>query len=204
MQSVVLYRTVLRNIVLLLHTAFFMKQPYIRYVHRDLSIPWFEQIRKEVLLPGDDEPHFYYSIKPPDYVTALTRTTEGKYIILKQYRSAIEDFTFELPSGHLEEGELPEQGMLRELREETGCTGGKVTMLGETMPDTGRLENRLWAFYVDDVLIERLPDPAENEGIEVHLLEREGLLQMISDGKMNHALDLGVIALAILKRCLTL
>jgi 8-oxo-dGTP pyrophosphatase MutT (NUDIX family) len=181
-----------------------MKQPYIRNVHKDLSIPWFEQIKKEVLFPGEDEPQIYYSLKPPDYVTALTRTTEGKYIILRQYRPAIEDFTFELPSGHLEEGEAPEQGMIRELREETGCSDGEVTMLGETIPDTGRLENRLWAFYVDKVIIKSIPVPAENEGIEVHLLNHEELFQMIRDGKLNHALDLSVITLAILQNHLTL
>ncbi|MDH4029010.1 MAG: NUDIX hydrolase, partial [Nitrospirota bacterium] len=122
-----------------------MKQPYIRNVHKDLSIPWFEQIRKEVFYPGEEEPRLYYSIKPPDYVTALTRTTEGKYIVLKQYRPAVEDFVFELPSGHLEVGEKPEEGMMRELAEETGCSGGEITALGDMIPDTGRLENRLWA-----------------------------------------------------------
>lgn len=205
MLSVVLCRTVLRDIVLLWNAdRFFMKQPYIRNVHRDLSIPWFEQVRKEVLLPGEDEPHMYYSIKPPDYVTALTRTTEGKYIILRQYRPAVEDFTFEFPSGHLEDGELPEQGMMRELREETGCLDGDVKLLGESIPDTGRLENRLWAFYVDKVIIEKIPLPAENEGIEVHLVDHAGLLRMIHEGRLNHALDLSVVTLAILQNHLTL
>jgi 8-oxo-dGTP pyrophosphatase MutT (NUDIX family) len=179
-----------------------MKQPYIKNTEKDLSVPWFEQIKKEVLFPGEEEPHIYYSLKPPDYVTALTRTTEGKYILLRQYRPVVEDYVFELPSGHLEEGEAPEQAMMRELKEETGCEGGAVTLLGELIPDTGRLENRLWAFYVENVLIEKIPVPSENEGIEVHLFDREELIQMINEGKMNHALDLSVIALANLQNCL--
>jgi len=40
------------------------------------------------------------------------------------------------------------------------------------------------------------------EGIEVILVSREKLFQMIREGHLNHALDLSVIALAIFKRYL--
>ncbi len=171
---------------------------------KDLSIPWFEQIKKTVLLPFDTEQYVYYSIKPPDYVTALTQTTDNKFVIVKQYRPVVEDCTFELPSGHLEKGETPGQAMIRELREETGCLAGDATLLGEIIPDTGRLENNLWAFYVKDVEIDSIPDPAENEGIEVMLVTRKELYQMVRDGQLNHALDLSVITMAIFKHYIEL
>lgn len=181
-----------------------MKKPYIQKTQKDLAIPWFEQIKKTVLLPYNSEPQIYYSIKPPDYVTALTHTTENKFIILKQYRPVVEDYTFELPSGHIEDGETPTQAITRELKEETGCLAEDVTLLGEIIPDTGRLENILWAFYVNKVKIMTLPDPAENEGIEVYLVSREELLKMIFEGNLNHALDLSVITMAIVKQYLAL
>jgi 8-oxo-dGTP pyrophosphatase MutT (NUDIX family) len=170
----------------------------------NLSIPWFEQIEKTVLLPYNNEEQVYYSIKPPDYVTALAHTTENKFIILKQYRPAIEDYTFELPSGHVEEGEDPVRAMIRELKEEAGCNAGSVTLLGELLPDTGRLENRLWPFYIKNLVINELPDPAENEGIEVILVSRDELVRMIHEGKLHHSHDLAVIALAILNKHLEL
>jgi len=169
---------------------------------RNLSIPWFEQIEKTVILPFDPDQQIYYSIKPPDYVTALTHTTDNKFIILRQYRPIVEDCTFELPSGHIEEGETPAQAMLRELREEAGLKSGDVTLLGEFIPDTGRLENSLWAFYVNNVEIHTPSGPADNEGIEIYLVTKEDLFKMISDGKLNHALDLSVIAMAIIKEYL--
>jgi len=179
-----------------------MKRPYIQKTQKDLSIPWFEQIEKTVLLPHNSEPQIYYSIKPPDYVTALTRTEEGKFIVLRQYRPAAEDYTFELPSGHIEDGETPTQAIIRELKEEAGCLAEDVILLGEIIPDTGRLENTLWAFYLNKVKIKTLPDPAENEGIEVYLVSREELFKMIIEGRLNHALDLSVITMAILKQYL--
>ena len=176
-----------------------MKQLYIRNVHRDLSIPWFEQIKKEVLFPWEDKPQIYYSIKPSDYVTALARTRDGRIIVLKQYRPAIEDYTYELPSGHMEKGETPEEAIVRELEEETTCRAGEVNFLGEVIPDTGRLENRLWAFYIDDLEVKKSLSPDENEGIEVCLLSHAEFIEMINNGSFRHALDLSVIALAVFK-----
>ena len=181
-----------------------MKQPYILNTHRDLSIPWFEQIKKEVLFPWEDEPQIYYSIKPSDYVTVLARTKDDKIIVLKQYRPAIEDYTYELPSGHMEEGEKPEEAIVRELEEETACRAADVNFLGEVIPDTGRLENRLWAFYIDNLEINEILRPEENEGIEVCPVSYEEFFEMIRDGRLNHALDLSVISLAIFKNYLKL
>jgi len=181
-----------------------MKEPHILKIRKASSIPWFEQIEKEILFPGENEPQIYYTIKPPDYVTALARTKESKFIILKQYRPAIEGYTHELPSGHVEKGENPKSAMMRELKEETNCVANEVILLGELIPDTGRLENRLWAFYIDGVEIKHLPKPDKNEGIEVFLVSREKLFQMIREGHLNHALDLSVIALAIFKGYLNL
>ncbi len=179
-----------------------MKEPVICNIQKDLSIQWFEQISKTVLLPHNNGQQIYYSIKPPDYVTALTQTTDNRFIILRQYRPAVEDYTFELPSGHVEEGETPAQAMLRELREETGCLAGEATLLRELIPDTGRLENRLWAFYINNVEVKNIPEPDKNEGIEVHLVSHEQFIEMINKGQLNHALDLSVIALAIFQKYL--
>ncbi len=84
-----------------------MEKPQILKVQEDLSIHWFKQIKKNILFANDPAPQTFYSIKPPDYVIPLTRTTENKFIVLRQYRPIVEDYTFELPSGHVEEGEKP-------------------------------------------------------------------------------------------------
>jgi 8-oxo-dGTP pyrophosphatase MutT (NUDIX family) len=179
-----------------------MKKPRILNVQTDTSIPWFDQIKKTVVLPGDSEHKTFYAIKPSDYVTILAQTTEEKIVIVKQYRPVVEDFTFEFPSGHMEKGETPAQAVIRELKEETNCIARDVILLGEIMPDTGRLENRLWAFYSQDIDVNQFPDPAENEGIKVSLVTVDELFKMINDGIFNHALDLCVIALAMSKRYL--
>lgn len=177
-----------------------MKKPQIINIQRDLSIPWFEQITKLIIAEGETEPQVFYSIKPQDYVTILAQTNEGKVVILKQYRPVVEDYTFEFPSGHLEEGETPAQAVIRELKEETNCEYENVILMGEVIPDTGRLENRLWAFYAGNVVINDFPHPDENDGIEVNLVSTDKLFNMINEGTFRHALDLSVVTLAITKK----
>jgi ADP-ribose pyrophosphatase len=176
-----------------------MKKPRICKVQKDCSIPWYEQIKKTVILPHEPVEQTYYSIKPSDYVAILARTSDDKVIIVRQYRPAIEDYVYELPSGHLEKGETPEQAIIRELKEETNCVAKKVVLLGENYPDTGRLENRQWAFYSDEIEMQTFPEPHKNEGIEVFLISSKELFNMINEGRFRHALDLCVIAMSMSK-----
>ncbi|GBE16563.1 ADP-ribose pyrophosphatase [bacterium BMS3Abin15] len=176
-----------------------MKKARILKVEKDRSIPWYEQVRKTVLMPGDSEHKTFYSIKPSDYVAILAQTSEGKVIVVRQFRPAVEDYAYELPSGHLEKGETPEQAIMRELKEETNCLANTVVLLGENYPDTGRLENRQWAFYSKDIEVNEFPALSENEGIEVCLVSLKEFFKMINKGEFKHALDLCVVALAISK-----
>lgn len=58
-------------------------------------------------------------------VAVLAVTDEGKIILVKQYRKAIESVSYEIPAGKLEEGEagFEQEAASRELEEETGYQG---------------------------------------------------------------------------------
>ncbi len=66
-------------------------------------------------------------------VCVLAVTPEGKMILVKQYRKAIERAIYEIPAGKLELGEEDtlEDAALRELEEETGYSSDKLTLLAD-------------------------------------------------------------------------
>src|SRR5213079_2244404 len=70
-------------------------------------------------------------------------TPNGTFPLVRQFRPALEEFTLELPSGHVDLGESPEQAARKELREETGFVANELILLGSLSPDTGRLSNPL-------------------------------------------------------------
>ena len=72
----------------------------------------FEVAVDEVLLP-DGKTSRRELIFHRGAVAVLAVTPEGKLVIVKQYRKAIEDVSYEIPAGKLEVGELTEANALR-------------------------------------------------------------------------------------------
>jgi ADP-ribose pyrophosphatase len=168
----------------------------LKRTERRLS-PWVRVISKEVEFASGKEVEVYHCVAQPDYIAILAKTSSGLIPLVRQYRPAVEAYTWELPAGLLEKGEGPEDACRRELKEETGLNAEKVTYLGCYYPDTGRLENRLHAFFVTT------PDPdpgfAPEPGISVDFLNAQKLRDYILSGKFQHQLHLGLFTLATLK-----
>ncbi|MGY3716375.1 NUDIX hydrolase [Sutcliffiella cohnii] len=68
-------------------------------------------------------------IKHPGAVAVVAITDEGKIVMVRQYRKAMDRILVEIPAGKLEKGEKPEVTAIRELQEETGYTCDGVTPL---------------------------------------------------------------------------
>jgi ADP-ribose pyrophosphatase len=158
------------------------------------STPWFDVIGKHV--DGDAVPH--YTVQPLDYASVLATDVDGQILLVKQYRPVVEDFTLELPSGLVDRGETPEASMRRELLEETNHIAASIDLLGTLLPDVGRLGNRMWCFVADGV------KPAAtarvlDDGIELVRMAPAEFAAALADGRCNHALNLGVAMLAVIK-----
>jgi ADP-ribose pyrophosphatase len=158
----------------------------------ELTTPWFDLVAKRIHV---DEPP-YYSLRMSDYVSVIALTAEQQVVLVRQYRPAVECHTLELPSGHVDADETPEQSARRELTEETGYYADSMELLGALLTDTGRHENRLWCFLAPMVIpLDSGYDP--EPGIETVLVHRHALLDMICAGEYNHALNLAVLMMAI-------
>jgi ADP-ribose pyrophosphatase len=156
------------------------------------TTPWFELIAKT--MREGEEP--YYSLRLRDYATIVALTAEGKLLVVRQYRPSIEQFTLELPSGIVDEGETPAQAASRELLEETGYHAAQVEILGPMQPDLGRLSNRSWGLFAKDV--RKVEGRAPEEGIEVFEWTLEDFYGAVADGRFSHALHIAIVFQAVL------
>lgn len=154
--------------------------------------PWFD-LRAKTMREGEPP---YYSLHLPGYTTAIALTADRRVVMVRQYRPAVERYTLELPSGLVDPGETPEQAMRRELLEETGYEAGELAPLGSMIPDTGRLETRIWNFFAPEVKPAAGRDP--EEGIEVCLFPLPELAAMIVTGEFDHALHVAAFLPALL------
>jgi ADP-ribose pyrophosphatase len=154
--------------------------------------PWFELIGKKI---GNDTA-LHYSISTLDYVSIFAVTVSGTFPLVRQSRPAIEQITLELPSGHVDEGETPEQAAVRELREETGFIANKVILVGNLSPDTGRLGNRMWCFFAPEVTpigSEFVPHPE----IEPVIYEKPLRRLVLDEPAFSSALNRATILMAV-------
>lgn len=170
----------------------------IRQRDRVFSTPWFEIIAKTLV----DNPDPFYSLQLPDYAVVVAVTPSQEVLLVRQYRPAVERYTLELPSGHVEAGEDPQNTARRELREETGYEAQSLDFLGCLDPDTGRYSNRLWCYFAPQVAVS--PHPYSPEpGVELIQCSCTDLRDRLLSGQFDHALHLAPLFLAVLTGKLT-
>ena len=99
-------------------------------------------------------------------------TDEGKILMEKQYRKALESEFLELPAGKADPNEDPEVTAVREFKEETGYTAGSVKHLLSFYPTCGYSNEYLHIFICRDIV------PGEKEWDDDECIE---LIEMYPD-----------------------
>jgi ADP-ribose pyrophosphatase len=160
--------------------------------------PWLTLVEKDVQFAEGEPIQTYHAFKQSDYVGIFAVTPSGRTPLVRQYRPAVERYTWELPGGLLEPGEAPLECCRRELREETGLEARTIHLLGTGPAEVGRLENLQHMFFVEA----SEPDPhfTPEPGMEVELVSRPQLDERIRAGGIDHPLHLALIFLHDLKR----
>jgi ADP-ribose pyrophosphatase len=176
--------------------------PRIRARSMTTLSPWVSIVAREVEFERGAPRELYHAVEQADYISIVALTEGGKIPIVRQYRPALETFTWELPAGLVDPGEAPAETCRRELLEETGLTTRAIHRLGTHAPCTGRLNNRVHTFFIEAG--ERIADFKPEPGLTVKLVSPAEIVRMIKSGLFVAQLHVGALLLAELNGFLTL
>jgi 8-oxo-dGTP pyrophosphatase MutT (NUDIX family) len=159
--------------------------------------PWVELVAREVEFAPGEAPQVYHAVAQQDYLAIVALAPDGRFPIVRQYRPALEMFTWELPAGLAEPGEDHGIGCERELLEETGYPTRAIHPLGSTSPCAGRFSNRIHSYFLQtgDRIDDFIPEP----GMSVELATPAELVAMMLSGELIQQVHLGALMLAELR-----
>ena len=114
-------------------------------------------------------------------------TSDGKILMVRQYRNALERYTLEIPAGAVNYlGEPKEECAARELEEETGYRAGKLEWL-MNVNTTVAFCNELIGIYVAQDLIPTSQHLDEDEFLQVCKMKLSTLISKIMSGEIKDA-----------------
>jgi len=112
---------------------------------------------------------------------------DGKVVLIRNFRVALEAWEWELPAGTLEAGESPEVCAGRELEEETGYRAREILPLGTFHTSPGMTDELMHAFAATGLtkLEQRLEDDERIEVFEKPVCEAFEMMDRgeLADGK---------------------
>lgn len=109
---------------------------------------------------------------------------DGKILFVRQYRHAFGEMLLEIPAGVLDDCEVPELCVKRELEEETGKKAGRLEFLCEMYPTVGFCNEVISLFFAFE-LTDGQQKLDEDEFIELESYTLEQALEMIANGEIK-------------------
>ena len=132
-----------------------------------------------------------------DWVNAVVITKNREVILIKQYRYGADDFFLEIPAGAAEEGELPEEAIIREVKEETGYISSKKPIcLGSFFVNPATQNNKVTTFLIEDAYQACEQELDNTEEIEVLRIPMEEMDSQIEEGKLTQLFSVQAYLLA--------
>ena len=118
---------------------------------------------------------------------------DGKILMVKQYRNALERYTLEIPAGKLDDPD--EEGIVcasRELKEETGYSSDDLEWLLTIRTTVAFCDERIEVFVARN-LIPGEQHLDEDEFVDVKAYKLEELKEMIFEGKIQDSKTMAAI-----------
>ena len=125
-------------------------------------------------------------VRHPGSVVLIPMQDDGRVVLIRQYRYALDRWIWELPAGSLDAGEDPAAAAARECEEEIGLIPGRVEFAGAWYPTPGFCTEVMHYYRLADLRERGAGDPPahkdEDEDIRVHVFTLDEARAMVRGG----------------------
>jgi ADP-ribose pyrophosphatase len=167
-----------------------------KYVHKG---PWATLRADKCEMPDGTIVDEYFVLEYPNWANAVALTEDNKIIMVRQYRHAADIVSLEIPGGVIEEGENPEEGMRRELLEETGYQFDEVELISTVYANPSTANNKTFCYLARGGKKVQEQQLDEHEEITVHEYTIDEVKQFLAGNKIAQSLHCTGLFYALMK-----
>ncbi len=140
----------------------------------------------------------WFVLELPDCVSVVPLTSDGRIILVEQYRHGVGDWVLECPGGSIDASDPdPVSAARRELFEETGYVARDIVALGSSARDPGSQSTRVHTFIARDCCLGDDPSPEPFEALRLRIVTRDQLGELIGAGANFDAATLASLMRAL-------
>lgn len=160
----------------------------------DAGLILFEKRIDYMRNPRNDQVFERLVLESVDWVNMVAIDTQGRSVMIRQYRFGVGYATLETPGGMVDPGEDSKQAAVRELLEETGYASDKWTYLGAVEPNPAFHNHLCHHWLAEDAYLADAQALGDGEMIRVELMSEDEVRAAVVNGELKHALALSALA----------
>lgn len=139
--------------------------------------------------PRTGKEHDFYVIESVNWVNIVALTTDGKIVMIDQYRHGSNTVELEIPGGMMDpEDASPLEAGLRELREETGYEGTQAEVIGQIYANPAIMNNTCYTVLVRGCELKHNTELDHGEDLATRLVEMKEIPDLVRSGRIGHSL----------------
>lgn len=167
----------------------------------------FKRLGREIVCHGKIIDYYQDTVQVPngnvvkwDFIghkgaaAMLAVREDGKLLMVRQWRNALDRYTLEIPAGGRNSIDEPtESAAIRELEEETGYIAGDVQFLLSIYTTVAFCNEKIDIYLARNLKRRESQHLDEDEFIDVKACDLDELVQMIYDGKIEDSKTVSAI-----------